>query len=262
MIDKSLLRDEIQKCVSEAMERGELQADAIDILKRGFARCHINSNQGSTLLLTGINPSFIPKHGEWLGEVVDFPVQNPSGRYWLNKVSQFGEGLWPSMSYMDLFPIRESKQEGGFEKTFRNANRFRGELLKITQDEVESLAPRLIVHANRASMYYWGIKPKTKFGQDANNYIDPWMGYKVERVGFCDGMPQCMKEYDRLKRFPLYKVIGFIDSEERINKDKYPKATSLNYIMEYVMEYREDKDKKTLYKSEDWKEILEWIVEH
>ena len=32
--------------------------------------------------------------------------------------------------------------------------------------------------------------------------------------------------------------------------------------MEYVMEYREDKDKKTLYKSEDSKEILEWIVEH
>ena len=261
MMEKNLFLEKVLKCMSDALERGELHPDAIEILERGFCRCHIDSNQKSGLLLTGINPSFNPKKGVYPNEVHEPDVQNPSGRYWLKKVSQFGEDLWPSMSYMDLFPIRESKQEGGFEKTFRNANRFRADLLKITQDEIERLAPKLVVHANRASMYYWGIKQKTRFGEDPHNYKDPWMGYKVERVGFCDGMPQCMKEYDRLKRFPLYKVIGFIDSEERINKDKYPKATSLNYIMEYVMEYREEKDRVTLYEPEDWEKILKWIAD-
>ena len=84
------------------------------------------------------------------------------------------------------------------------------------------------------------------------------MGYKVERVEMSDDMPPCMKEHGRLERFPLYRVVGFIDSENRI---KYPKETRLNYIMEYVMEYREEKDRVTLYEPEDWEYILNWIAE-
>ena len=70
-----------------------------------------------------------------------------------------------------------------------------------------------------------------------------------------------MKDYNRLERFPLYKIVGFIDSEKRINH-RTIKTTSLGYIMEYVMEYREQKDMDTLYKPEDWKKILEWIESH
>ena len=255
MMEKNLFLEKVLKCMSDALERGELHPDAIEILEKGFCRCHIDSNQKSGLLLTGINPSFNPEDGVWPNEVQDFDVQKPSGRYWLKKASQFGD-MWPQMAYMDLFPIRETSQEGGFEKSFRNANRFRADLLKIAQEEIETLAPKLIVHANRASMYYWGIKPKTRFGEDPHNYLDPWMGYKVERVEMSDDMPPCMKEHGRLERFPLYKVVGFIDSENRI---KYPKETRLNYIMEYVMEYREQKDKDTLYKPKDWEYILNWI---
>lgn len=257
MMEKNLFLEKVLKCKSDAMERGELQRDAIEILERGFCRCYIDSNQKSGLLLTGINPSFNPEDRVWPNEVHDFDVQKPSGRYWLKKKKQFGD-MWPQMAYMDLFPIRETSQEGRFEKTFRNANRFRADLLKIAQDEIERLAPKLVVHANRASMYYWGIKPKTRFGEDPHNYKDPWMGYKVERVEMSDDMPQCMKEHGRLERFPLYKVVGFIDSENRI---KYPKETRLNYIMEYVMEYREEKDRVTLYEPEDWEKILKWIAD-
>ena len=257
MIETKQFREEVLRCMSAALERGELRADAIEILERGFCRCHIDSNQKSGLLLTGINPSFIPKEGVWPNEVRDPDVQEPSGRYWLKKASQFGD-MWPQMAYMDLFPIRETSQGGGFEKTFRNANRFRADLLKIAQAEIEQLAPKLIVHANRASMYYWGIKPKTRFGEDPHNYKNPWMGYKVERVEMSDDMPPCMKEHGRLERFPLSKVVGFIDRENRI---KYPKETRLNYIMEYVMEYREEKDRVTLYEPEDWEYILNWIAE-
>lgn len=255
MMEKNLFLEKVLKCKSDAMERGELQRETISILERGFCRCHIDSNQSASLLLTGINPSFKPKDEVWPEEIRDFNVQAPSGRYWLKKIKQFGE-MWPQMAYMDLFPIRETSQKGIFEKTFRNANRFRADLLKIAQEEIETLAPKLIVHANRASMYYWGIKPKTRFGEDPHNYLDPWMGYKVERVEMSDDMPPCMKEHGRLERFPLYKVVGFIDSENRI---KYPKETRLNYIMEYVMEYREKKDRDTLYESKDWEYILNWI---
>ena len=256
MMEKNLFLEKVLKCKSDAMERGELQRETIAILERGFCRCHIDSNQSASLLLTGINPSFKPKDEVWPEEIRDFNVQTPSDRYWLKKIEQFGE-MWPQMAYMDLFPIRETSQKGIFEKSFRNANRFRADLLKITQDEIERLAPKLVVHANRASMYYWGIKPKTRFGEDPHNYKDPWMGYKVERVEMSDSMPQCMKDYGRLERFPFYKVVGFIDSENRINT----KETSLSYIMEYVMEYREKKDIDTLYEPEDWEKILKWIAD-
>lgn len=250
----------LESKIIQSIETFSVLGKVKEILDRGFVLCHINNNLSSGILLTGINPSFNPKHGVWPGKLDPQDVINGKGRFWTKKIKQFGD-VWAQISYLDLFPVRESKQEEGFEKTFKSAYALRGALLEITQEEVERLAPKLIVHANRGSMYYWGIKPKNKFGHDPNNWEDPWMGYKVERVSFRDDMPSCMKDYNRLERFPLYKIVGFIDSEKRINH-RTIKTTSLGYIMEYVMEYREQKDMDTLYKPEDWKKILEWIESH
>ena len=236
-------------------EKGELNDEIKEILLRGYVCCD-NDEVGENviILLTGINPSFSPKDKKWPHEVRDYTFQTAEGRYWAKKRSQFGE-LLPYMAYLDLFPIRESHQDKGFEKAFKEANNIRAQFLEFTQMAIEDMAPKLIVHANRDSMYYWGIR-KYGCGNDTEN---PWMGYDVERItrDNAPDLPECCTE-ERLRRFPLYRINGFVSSEKRINREKLQK-TSLSYIMEYVMEYRDSEHKKFLYTPEDWKEIKEYF---
>ena len=162
-----------------------------------------------------------------------------------------------------------------FEQVFKNPKltKLRADILSITQDAIEEMKPRLIVHANRQSMYYWGVKPAQEADVDANDYEHPWMGYKVKRVvkdlsKFSSKehlveikkLPDCMTE-ERLKKFPLYKIIGYIDNSERINYKR--KSTSLEgcFLMEYVMEYRNKEDRDKMYKAAEWAEIWERVKE-
>ena len=139
------------------------------------------------------------------------------------------------------------------------------------QDAIEAMSPRLIVHANRQSMYYWGVKPAQEADVDANDYEHPWMGYKVKRVVKdlsklsskehlveIKELPNCMTE-ERLKKFPLYMIIGYIDNSERINYKR--KSTSLEgcFLMEYVMEYRKKEDRDKMYKYTEWVKIWEEV---
>ncbi len=99
------------------------------------------------------------------------------------------------------------------------------------------------------------------------------MGYKVKRVVKdiskfnskehlveIKKLPDCMTE-ERLKKFPLYKIIGYIDNSERINYKR--KSTSLEgcFLMEYVMEYRKKEDLDKMYKDTEWAKIWEWVKE-
>jgi hypothetical protein len=129
------------------------------------------------------------------------------------------------------------------------------------QKVIEEMKPRLIVHANRQSMYYWGIKKNTPIDLDANDYENPWMGYKVKRVTpeAYAKLPECMQRYERWKLFPLYEIVGFVDSPNRINRSEYSE-TSLkgSFLMEYVMGYRKKEDQEKMYKDKDWQEIWGW----
>lgn len=256
----------LESKIIQSIEKFSVLGKVKEILDRGFVLCHINNNLSSGILLTGINPSFNPKHGVWPGKLDPQDVINGKGRFWTKKIKQFGD-VWAQISYLDLFPIRESKQEEGFEKTFKSAYALRGALLEITQEEVERLAPKLIVHANRGSMYYWGIKKNTPAGDDANDYEHPWMGYKVKRVTLetYPDLPPCMLEYDRLSLFPLYEIVGFVDSDKRINHIER-QETNLKFIMEYVMDDRHPNYKGKLYQQkegkEEWAEIWKWVKKH
>ena len=262
-------------------ENSEEELAAISILLRGFVTCNNDSIEKRPFLLTGINPSFGSHDGKWFfpggykqftfrGAISDSKPQD----YWGKKRVQFGKDLCETMAYLDLFPIRESNQIL-FEQVFKNPKltKLRADILSITQDAIEAMAPRLIVHANRQSMYYWGVKPAQEAGVDANDYEHPWMGYKVKRVvkdlsKFSSKehlveikkLPDCMTE-ERLKKFPLYKIIGYIDNSERINYKR--KSTSLEgcFLMEYVMEYRDKKDRDKMYKYTEWVKIWEWLKE-
>jgi hypothetical protein len=104
-------------------------------------------------------------------------------------------------------------------------------------------------------MFYWGIKTYGR-GED---HINPWMGYSVERVTRSNtpDLPKCCTK-EHLNRFPLYRIVGFVDSEKRIN-NAVLKKSNLTYLMEYVMQYRNEEYRKRLYSSENWKEIWNWL---
>ena len=269
-------------------ENSKEELAALSLLLRGFVTCNNDSIEKRPFLLTGINPSFGSHDGKWFfpggykqftfrGAISDSKPQD----YWGKKRKQFGydqkrkqfiDDLCKTMAYLDLFPIRERDQIL-FEQVFKNPKltKLRADILSITQDAIEAMAPRLIVHANRQSMYYWGVKPAQEADVDANDYEHPWMGYKVKRVVKdisrfnskehlveIKKLPDCMTE-ERLKKFPLYKIIGYIDNSERINYKR--KSTSLEgcFLMEYVMEYRDKKDSDKMYKYAEWVKIWEWV---
>lgn len=234
------------------------------ILDRGLLFCYKPIYEGKRFLLTGINPSFGDGNDVWPGEVGMCDISGSDDGYWKKKSKQFGD-IWSLVLYLDLFPVRERHQRNGFEKTFREVNVFRRDLLEITQTEIESLRPKLIVHANKDSMYYWGIKKNTPFGEDANDETNPWMGYKVKRAEPDDysDFPSFMRKDNRLDFFPFYKIIGFVNSKKRINCCKYEDtALKGSFIMEYVMDGRNKKYAGKLYNPEEWKEIWRWVKDH
>lgn len=245
--------------------------DAYSILARGFWCCENKPKEGK-LLLTGINPSYTginPSYNRTL-DIQTTPFSDLKGGFWEKKKEQFGE-LWndDTMSYLDLFPIRETDQRR-FEQSFdvnEHVRSIRGNILKVTQDAIEEMKPRLIIHANKGSLYYWGIKKNTPAGDDANDYEHPWMGYKVKRVTpeIYSDLPLCMRQYDRLSLFPLYEIVGFIDSDKRINHIER-QETNLKFIMEYVMDGRHPKYNGKLYQQNDekkeWDDIWNWVKQH
>lgn len=243
--------------------------DAYSIIARGFWYCK-NKPKERKLLLTGINPSYDGTHygKDWIKTTpfADLTRLDKNG-FWKKKEQQFG-GLWndDTMSYLDLFPIRESDQRH-FEQSFDNnehVRSIRGNILKVTQDAIEEMKPLLIVHANKDSLYYWGIKKNTPAGDDANDYEHPWMGYKVKRVILetYPDLPPCMLQDDRLSLFPLYEIVGFVDSDKRINHIER-QETNLKFIMEYVIDDRNPKYKGKLYQQnqekKEWDKIWEWV---
>lgn len=247
-----------------------INREIINILSRGLAICNNEKDNVSKnpFLLTGINPSYSGSGvNPWK---IDNPFtfqdattpppnkKNWPNTYWGKKKKQFGE-LCESMAYFDLFPLRETNQNT-FERVFKQENIFRGRLLEISQKHIEELAPKLIVHANRDSMYYWGIN-KNADGEKVqyNNTQDPWMGYKVERVNKDDRLPKCFLENGRYERFPFYKITGMIHSNNRINQDIIQTRLEGSYIIEYVMEYRSKEDKGTLFSDKEWEKIWEWV---
>lgn len=238
--------------------------DIKKILNRGLLRCYKPIYDGPRFLLTGINPSFKDGDRIWPGAIGECDISKSNDGYWKKKANQFGD-IWSQVLYLDLFPIRETHQKKGFESAFKKENVFRRDLLEVTQAEIESLQPRLIVQASKDAMYYWGVKKNTHMGEDANDNENPWMGYKVRRVTpeVYPDIHECMRLDNRLELFPLYEIVGFVDSENRINRQRFKKTTlEGSFLMEYVMDGRNKKYAGKLYKPKEWKDIWSWVKKH
>ena len=164
---------------------GKEYPELAKILRRGFWFCLDNPICG--ILLSGVNPSF---NGE--EKAMPIPFQKCSGRYWnpwKSNLASYDAG------YIDLFPLRVTKQKHEFEKYV--PLELKAEILRVTQRELERLQPHLIIHANKSSAFYYGTNP------DA-----PWMGYDLERVE----LPGRLGE-----KGTLYRINGLLNDDRRIN---------------------------------------------
>lgn len=156
--------------------------EAKEIVGRGYTVCNndeIGSHAKDILVLCGINPGGTTKPER------PYSFQNATdsnrSHYWRKKHNQFGgresELVKHHMAYFDLLPIIESKQNK-LERVFKPYSKFRFELVEKTAKAIEDLSPRLIIHANKNSLYYWGLNPVTLM-QDLEN---PWLGYTFKDV--------------------------------------------------------------------------------
>lgn len=236
-----------------AHDKAGLNDDALAIIGRGVVACNndrLLNGVAPLLILTGINPSYID--GTPAGTFMFSTAKDGKhSSFWKKKHRQFGGKksllVQEEMAYFDLFPLRESNQMH-FEKVFRPFNTFRFQLLEKTSDAIEGMRPKLIVHANRSSLYYWGLNPTT-YSQDR---LNPWLGYSFDAV---EDSCQVIKRYHlriadvpEAKRFVhLFRISGrgFGDNV---------------YFLTYIMEYYGMKDfqKEQLLYPEEMNDLWEW----
>ena len=187
-------------------EKPETPDDFVtNVLKRGFWTCWGN-NKDAEVLVTGINPSFTGKQHEPFPalagtlEATEWYHFYPSfsrcrGRHWnpILKIvaNQFrvNQPHEEKAAYLDLFPLRVDLQTD----IDKIPIELRASLLRVTQKEIEYLRPRLIVHLNQSSRFYWGIKRE-----------HPWMGYDLEKIENYKGKGE------------LYRICGMQNTDRKI----------------------------------------------
>ena len=154
----------------------------IEFLKSGFSICdndNVSPKNNNILVLCGINPSGDGKRE--LHNPIHYHFNDAKGRYWTKKHKQFGGKdsllVKENMAYYDLLPLIKT-QQSGVEKLLKEYNEYRFKMVQFTAKAIEDLKPRLIVHANKDSLYYWGLNPST-FTPDS---IYPWLGYSFKNV--------------------------------------------------------------------------------
>lgn len=132
------------------------------ILDNGIIVC--KGNPEHEILLTGMNPSGSKQVAK------DYTFKDAKdGPYW-RKYHKLFTGYIDKVAYLDLFPFKGSCQKD-FEDVITKNVDFMVDVLRITQREIERIAPKLIIVANKRSSAYWGAMDKYR-----------WMGYKFAEV--------------------------------------------------------------------------------
>lgn len=203
------------------------------VKERGFV--FSENNYQKDILITGINPSF-RKDAELGNFSFDFQLtlkEEKYDNYWspLKKMIFDPENLIDlreKSAYLDIFYFREKEQNKLKKEILKNNKgiQFLVEQLKITQQTIENdIKPKLIIVKNKESAAYWG-----KLSE--NGII--WMGYKVDFV----------KSY---VCGDLYKISGFIESNERILSEikETNLKGSLILFTEHISQYTKKEKRPT-----------------
>lgn len=175
------------------------------IKERGF-NYSINNEQ-KDILITGINPSYRnnaqPGNCDFNFRVI--ANENHYDVYWssLKKIVSDKEleiDLIQNTAYLDIFYFRETNQNF-LKKEILNIPQgldFVIDQIELTQQIVETIIkPKLIIVKNKESAAYWG-----KYANDGLI----WMGYDLELI-------------KTLESGDLYRIKGFHNSSERVNKE-------------------------------------------
>lgn len=198
------------------------------VKERGFV--FSKNEEQKDILITGINPSF--RNDEQLESFgFDFNLtlkEDKYDNYWgpLKKIVfdpinhiDFRE----KCAYLDIFYFREKEQIKLRKEILKNPYgvQFLAEQLKITQNTIEkSILPKLIIVKNKESAAYWGKLSEKGI---------IWMGYKFDFIqSYTCG--------------ELYKIVGFINSNERISSEL--KETNLKNTLVLFTEHINQYTKK------------------
>lgn len=172
------------------------------IRERGFN--YSVNEESKDILITGINPSF--RVGADNGNCrFDFRIIANDEKYdvyWssLKKIvhdKDLNIDFRSITAYLDIFYFRETDQNFLRKQILKTPEglSFAVDQIKLTQEIVETIIkPKLIIVKNRESAAYWG-----KFAEQGIF----WMGYQLELL-------------QTLESGELYKIVGLIDSEERV----------------------------------------------
>lgn len=177
----------IDKCLNDHKE-----SELIEILKRGMWCCINPPDSYGGIMIAGINPSFDKNHPEEPNDCTfDETLKSNGSSYWQTRRQMVQDSNVP-VSYIDLFPLRLTKQDSFMDDSVIPLE-LKVELLKITQRQIEIIHPRLIVNPNQASRVYWGLHEKYS-----------WMGYSMRLID------------NPINKGSLYRIEGMKDKSDVI----------------------------------------------
>ena len=163
-------RNDYQIIIDEWIHQQNVGETTMSILKQGLWCCYNPPETHGGILIVGINPSY---DKNCITEPKDCTFQetiNSNGsNYWQTKHDMV-RGLSVPVAYMDLFPLRMTKQDSLMKDNVIPIE-LKAALLQVTQKCIEAIHPRLIINPNMKSNVYWGVNDKYS-----------WMGYDMELV--------------------------------------------------------------------------------
>lgn len=172
------------------------------IRERGF-NYSVNI-ESKDILITGINPSFRvgANNGNCNFDFRAIASDEKYDVYWssLKKIvydKELNIDFRSRTAYLDIFYFRETDQKFLQNQILKNPEgiNFAVDQIRLTQEVIETIIkPKIIIVKNKESGAYWG------------KYADKgifWMGYELELL-------------QSLESGELYKIIGLLDSEERV----------------------------------------------
>lgn len=187
-------------------ENTNISQELKELLAHGVYNGAFSNPEG--ILICGINPSYDNK------EEKDLPynlLTECTGRYWKPYVEMancFPENM---VGYLDIFPLRATDEKGFLRIVPTD---LKAMLVAKFEEIIEnSLRPKLIVYTNKSTSYLWGT-----------DEAHPWMGYKLLPIETEDSLSA---------KGCLYRIVGYQDHPERINKSGI-KTNNSNLIGSYL----------------------------
>ena len=148
--------------------------------KAGFVACNNDESVNGNILITGINPS-VPVNGQYV-PTSSYPKPfNGDGHPYFSSLGSFiPREKQDKCGYLDIFPFYEKEQKTLL-ANIRGNEALIANVLRITQTEIERIAPSLLIIANKSTYPFWGASEDCV-----------WMGYDFQKVSE-DNLPDSLK---------------------------------------------------------------------